>query len=398
MVKTLCISTTDTTTRQTLDWLSQSVIKCKRIVLITGAGISCSSGIPDFRSSDGLYNLVKQQHPDVVTKGRDLFDASLFRDPTSTAVFYTFISQLKHSVDRAAPSATHLFIKTLDSKHKLLRSYTQNIDGLEERAGLVGSSCWEAGTYGKERLQIRMKDVKSVELHGSIHRVRCALCSANFPCTEQHLDKFEKGVPPPCPECSSRSEARIARSARRLTIGTLRPAVVLYNEPHPLGDDIGAIQSSDISRRPDMLIIMGTSLKVHGLKLLVKDFAKAVHELGSPNTAQALSTLSDRQKKPNKSSGMVILVNKTPPSGEWEGIIDYHVAGETDKWVEKVMEKWRSIKPSDFERQTTLNHAGLFSPSTELKAVKEVIRVNRKTAGKPVLLLSLPLYVSLLIC
>ena len=85
----------------------------------------------DFRSSDGLYALVKQQYPDVVLKGRDLFDASLFRDPTSTAVFYTFISQLKKSIDVAKPSPTHRFIKTLDSKRKLLRSYTQNIDGLD---------------------------------------------------------------------------------------------------------------------------------------------------------------------------------------------------------------------------------------------------------------------------
>ena len=77
-------------------------------------------------------------------KGRDLFDASLFRDSTSTSVFYTFISQLKRSIDVASPSPTHRFIKTLDSKKKLLRSYTQNIDGLEERAGLVGSSSQEA--------------------------------------------------------------------------------------------------------------------------------------------------------------------------------------------------------------------------------------------------------------
>ena len=76
-----------------------------------------------------------------------MFDASLFRDSTSTSVFYTFISQLKRSIDDASPSPTHRFLKALDTKRKLLRSYTQNIDGLEERAGLLGSSSNEARSH-----------------------------------------------------------------------------------------------------------------------------------------------------------------------------------------------------------------------------------------------------------
>lgn len=160
----------------------------------------------DFRSSDGLYALVKQQYPDVVLKGRDLFDASLFRDSTSTAVFYTFISQLKQSVDSAEPSATHRFIKTLDAKRRLLRSYTQNIDGLEERAGLAGSTNQENKAVGssKGKGKVRAKDVRNVQLHGDIHRVRCTFCSAEFPCTPDHLQSFDAGVPPDCPECTSR--------------------------------------------------------------------------------------------------------------------------------------------------------------------------------------------------
>src|SRR6267143_774057 len=111
--------------------------------------------------------MVKEQYPDVVMKGRDLFDAALFRDPTSTAVFYTFISQLKRSIDAAEPAPTHHFIKILDSKKKLLRSYTQNIDGLEARVGLLGTSCQEARSKGKTK--IRTKDIRNVQLHGDIH-------------------------------------------------------------------------------------------------------------------------------------------------------------------------------------------------------------------------------------
>ena len=151
---------------------------------------------------------MKKQYPDVVLKGRDLFDASLFRDSTSTAVFYTFISQLKQSVDKASPSPTHKFLKTLDSKRKLLRSYTQNIDGLEERAGLVGSSAPEARAAPSKGStaagKLRVKDVRNVQLHGDIHRVRCTFCSAELPCTPEHLACFDVGVPPDCPECLSR--------------------------------------------------------------------------------------------------------------------------------------------------------------------------------------------------
>lgn len=139
-------------------------------------------------------------------KGRDLFDASLFRDPTSTAVFYTFISELKKSIDVATPSPTHRFLKTLDLKRKLLRSYTQNIDGLEERAGLIGTSSDEVRTHGKGKSKIKTKDVRNVQLHGDIHRVRCTFCSADYPCASEHLEAFLTGTAPDCPDCAVRCE------------------------------------------------------------------------------------------------------------------------------------------------------------------------------------------------
>ncbi|KAH6916009.1 hst3 protein [Coprinopsis sp. MPI-PUGE-AT-0042] len=350
----------DAQTRRALSDLSLAVAKRKKIVVVTGAGISCSCGIPDFRSSDGLYNLVKERYPDVVLKGRDLFDASLFRDTTSTSVFFSFIAELKKKIDVATPSPTHHFIKTLDSKNKLLRSYTQNIDGLEERVGLVGCAPADAKGKGKARL----RSVRNVQLHGDIHRVRCIACAAESPCTEEHLTAFLDGVAPTCPECTSRSEARVARSARALRVGSLRPAIVLYDEPHPLGDDIGEIQTTDLSKKPDMLIIMGTSLKVHGLKKLVKEFAKAIHV--SPSASSSAASSSSAVKRPFK----VIFVNRTPPAAEWSDIIDYHVQCDTDTWTTKVVEDWKKMRPADWEVQQTLVATGT-SP-TGLKLVKPI--------------------------
>jgi len=128
----------------------------------------------------------------------------------------------------------------------------------------------------------------------------------------------------------------------------------LYDETHPLGDDIGTIQSQDIARKPDMLIIMGTSLKVHGLKKLVKEFAKVVH-------ASATTAASGSPKRVNKWQGKVVFVNNTAPGSEWSDVIDYHIMGETDTWVEKVIEDWKKMRPSDWEIQQTLDAQGNFT-------------------------------------
>ena len=146
--------------------------------------------------------------------------------------------------------------------------------------------------------------------------------------------------------------SRVSRKARALPVGTLRPSIVLYDEPHPLGEEIGNLQAYDLGRSPDILLVMGTSLKVHGLKKVVKAFAKAVHAR----------------------DGKVIFVNATPPSKQWEGVIDIHVQGETDKWVQRVEEEWRHMRPQDWETQTVLDQ--------ELSVIKEVSKKLAK-AVKP---------------
>ena len=127
---------------------------------------------------------------------------------------------------------------------------------------------------------------------------------------------------------------------------------MLYDEVHPLGEDIGLIQTQDIARKPDMLIIMGTSLKVHGLKKLVKDFAKAVHA--------SKTSVTGTSRSAKNWQGKVIFVNKTPPGSEWEDVIDYHVSGETDSWVQNVLEDWKKMRPSDWEVQQTLDDDDVF--------------------------------------
>jgi hercynylcysteine S-oxide lyase len=107
---------------------------------------------------------------------------------------------------------------------------------------------------------------------------------------------------------------RESKGKRSLKIGTLLPNIVLYNDPtpHPSTMTTTTVISADLSRKPDLLLIFGTSLKVHGIKKLVKDFAKQVHA--------------------NK--GQVILINKVElGKSEWKNVIDYWVEADCDEWV-----------------------------------------------------------------
>ncbi|GJJ74219.1 hypothetical protein EMPS_06577 [Entomortierella parvispora] len=299
-----------------LQTVTDVMLKAKKTIVVTGAGISCSSGIPDFRSADGLYNLVKKQYPKQVIKGKDLFDANLFRDESTTAVFYTFISELHAQTLKAKPSPTHHFIKMLAEKGKLLRCYTQNIDCLEEELGMETSLVCEKGKV--------KKDVNVVQLHGSLRKLKCTLCSEPYGFLNDYEKVFREGEAPGCPKCELNDVIRVAQGKRKIATGTLRPDIVLYNENHPFGEAIGRIQSNDLSKSPDVLLVMGTSLKVHGLRLLVRKAAKIVHQ--------------------NK-KGCVILVNKTAVVGkEWEGVFDYFVEGETDPWCNLVHEAIRKVK------------------------------------------------------
>ena len=201
-----------------LSALSTHVSKSKHCVIVTGAGISCNAGIPvllllncftcqDFRSQDGLYNLVKERYPKAVVKGKDLFDVSLFSSPTTTSIFYTFIASLRNSILSATPTATHKFIRMMHERGKLLRCYTQNIDGIERGEGL----------------SIGGKEAPVCQLHGDIHTLRCDYCNAVHEYTCEWMDLLLDGEAPDCPECVQKCmSSRHSRANRRFNAGSKR--------------------------------------------------------------------------------------------------------------------------------------------------------------------------------
>lgn len=262
-----------------------------------------------------------------------MFDASSFLDPQTRPFFLKFIAQLKESCDQAVPSATHRFFKMLSDRGLMMRGYTQNIDDMERKAGLAvfspDSTCLTStsviqcvGTKRRESLESLSSRPAIIPLHGSLQNVVCTVCRHKADFDEKIVTAYKNGDNIECQQCKERSEDRAMRGRRRLQSGIYRPDIILYNEHHHMGELISEFVSLDIDSMPTTVIVMGTSLKVAGLKRLVKDMAKAVQR--------------KRQIAPDR-CGPVVFVNKTPASkGEWRNVFDAEFLGTCDGWVERV--------------------------------------------------------------
>ncbi len=249
-------------------------------------------------------------------RGKDFFDASFFHSEKTRPLFFKFIAELKEMCDVANPTLTHQFLKELVEEKRILRWYTQNIDGLEERVGLETSVTVKSTT--------QVKNIPVIGLHGTLGKLSCTVCKTSVE-YEQH-EVLKEGSAPGCGTCKDRIANRAEKGQRKIKGGFLRPDIVLYNEPHPQGDLIAEMLSSDLAKRPTMLLVIGTSLKVVGLKRMIKDLAKAVHT--------------------NSSDGLVVYMNKTEiqARSEWKGIFDYELVGECDQWVGLVREEFEKLK------------------------------------------------------
>ncbi|KLU82453.1 hypothetical protein MAPG_01525 [Magnaporthiopsis poae ATCC 64411] len=276
-------------------------------------------------------------------KGKDLFDVSIWRDPMRTSVFYTFTTSLRRKVKSAEPTNTHHFLGHLRDRGKLVRCYTQNIDEIEEKVGLT--TCLKLGPGHRGRFSTRahrasapaalnrtMSDpgaieaprekhssgVECVYLHGSLSSLRCFACGRISEWEDERESETMCGRQPACPHCVGATAAREGRGKRALGVGKLRPNIVLYGEEHPNAHLIAPVVQHDLSLNPDMLLILGTSLRVHGLKVMVREFAKTIHSR----------------------NGMVVFVNLTKPAeSAWADIIDYWVQWDCDAWVNDLKAK-----------------------------------------------------------
>lgn len=189
--------------------LQELIDSSENIVFFGGAGVSTESGIPDFRSQDGLYHM-KYDYPPEQILSRTFFN----RQPEE---FFRFYKDKLNCLD-VKPNICHEYLAKLEQLGKLKSVITQNIDGLHTKAG--------------------SKNV--LELHGSIYRNKCNECGKSF----EPNDVFDSKKQ--IPKCSCG--------------GIIKPEVVLYEEP--LDDSV--VNKSILSlREADLLIVAGTSLTVY---------------------------------------------------------------------------------------------------------------------------------------
>ncbi len=191
--------------------LKQWIAESRNLCVFTGAGISCPSGIPDFRSDTGLYSEMQGNIPP-----EEIISHSFFvKHPE---MFYEFYKE-KMVYPDAQPNAAHLYFAKLEEGGKRVAVVTQNIDGLHQAAG--------------------SREV--YELHGSIHRNDCQKCGTRYPLAT--VTESEDTIPR-CPKCG----------------GMLKPDVVLYEEPLDNAVVNGAVNAIAES---DLMIVIGTSLSVY---------------------------------------------------------------------------------------------------------------------------------------
>jgi len=201
----------------------------------------------------------------------------------------------------------------------LLRVYTQNIDGLELKSGLSTHS-----GYGIDNTPMY------IPLHGTLEQLHCHLCHSTF-LLEAYLSTLGAGHLPACSTCDNIKKARAKSNLRnRKTASFLMPDIVLYGEPHCLGEEIAEVQKKDI-RSVDLLLVVGTGMKVPGTADAIRVFSKAVTQRNS--------------KKRSASMGSMFL-NIDLPQKQWSDLFDLCIHGDCQTFATMVQQALGKKKPN----------------------------------------------------
>lgn len=197
--------------RESITKAAKLLLNSKHAIVLTGAGISTESGIPDFRGDDGIW----KKYP-IETFGTL---KSLLADPSK---FWNMAEDIAPTLFNAKPNPGHSAITTLEKMNIVKAIITQNIDELHQKAG----------------------SIIVYEVHGNINRFTCLGCRASYN-KEQILRKLkkEKRLPPVCDFCAA----------------PLKPSVVLFGESLP---NFEKYMSIDLAKKSDVMLIAGSSLTV----------------------------------------------------------------------------------------------------------------------------------------
>lgn len=324
--------------RAQLDRLVSVLRKKKKIVVIAGAGISVSAGVPDFRSNTGLFATLKSQHK-LKGSGKHLFDAGVYRHDSSTHSFHMMVRELAALTSRATPTPFHQLLASLAAEGRLMRLYTQNVDGIDTGLEPLATTV---------PLNTKAPWPVTIQLHGGLEKMVCTKCSDLEPFDG---DKFTSHEPPLCGACEAQEDLRVNFANKRSQgVGRMRPRIVLYNEQNPDEDAIGSVSMADIRSRPDAVLVVGTSLKIPGVRRLVRELCQVTRGRRDGFTAW-------------------INVDPVPPGAEFRDCWDLVVRGECDdvacrtelpRWDDKEGERAPELSEADVrEKERTLRRSSV---------------------------------------
>ena len=191
--------------------LAKLIKDSKKIAVLTGAGISTSAGIPDFRGPKGLYS-----RKDI--SADKLFDITYFKEDPN--FFYSVIPEFFKQCTSASPTKGHIFVKKLQDIGKLNVLVTQNIDGLHDKAG----------------------NTDIIDIHGNFNDFKCVKCFSSVKQDEKIRQTIAASRVPLCQSCG----------------GILKPTVVFFGE-----SVIGFEEAAMKIQQSDLLLTIGTSLAVN---------------------------------------------------------------------------------------------------------------------------------------
>jgi NAD-dependent histone deacetylase SIR2 len=173
------------------------------------------------------------------------------------------IAGLSAYVTHAKPTRFHDFLDSLACSGRLLRQYMQNIDCFESKLPSLSPSA---------SLEVKGSWAKTIQLHGRLDTVICQKCNCCSPLAPQ---KFQGSQSPPCPQCEDIETQRAALGKRLYGTGRLWPKILLYRENNPDKLAVEAVFKHDLQECPNAVIVVGTSLKVPGARMLATKFCHA---------------------------------------------------------------------------------------------------------------------------
>jgi len=173
------------------------------------------------------------------------------------------VRELAHLTQKAKPTPFHHLLASLAHEGRLLRLYSQNVDCIDTSMPPLATSV---------PLNTKGPWPTTIQLHGGLDSMVCTKCGK----LSQFVGSlFEGPLPPPCQACQELDNVRTQFGGKRSHgVGRLRPRIVLYNEHNPDDEAIGNVVKADLRRVPDAVIVVGTSMKIPGLRRLTKEMCQ----------------------------------------------------------------------------------------------------------------------------